>query len=73
MSRGVLAIFGDLKRDSLETIRSYTNFYDIPYITWSFLNHIDDSSGVDVDFLRSKKRQETNLKNKNKNFRLLIY
>lgn len=63
MSRGVLAIFGDLRRDSLETIKSYTNFYEIPYITWSFLNQITtatptytNDSNDKPDYLRYRNR-----------------
>jgi hypothetical protein len=38
MSRGVLAIFGPTKQTSINTLNSVTDFYSIPYITWSYLN-----------------------------------
>ena len=37
MSRGVLAIFGPTKQSSINTLNSVTDFYGIPYISWSFL------------------------------------
>ena len=37
MSRGVLAIFGPTKHTSINTLTSLTDFYNIPYISWSFL------------------------------------
>ncbi len=38
MSRGVLAIFGPTKQTSINTLNSVTDFYNIPYISWSFLD-----------------------------------
>jgi hypothetical protein len=37
MSRGVLAIFGPTKWSTLNMLTSFTDFYNIPYISWSFL------------------------------------
>jgi hypothetical protein len=37
MSRGVLAIFGPTKWSTLNLLTSFTNYYNIPYISWSFL------------------------------------
>ena len=37
MSRGVLAIFGPTKQTSIGTLNSVTDFYSIPYISWSYL------------------------------------
>jgi hypothetical protein len=38
MSRGVLAIFGPTKWSTLNILTSFTNYYNIPYISWSFLS-----------------------------------
>jgi hypothetical protein len=38
LSRGVLAIFGPTHLFSLEMLTSVTNFYQVPYISWSYLD-----------------------------------
>ena len=44
MSRGALAIFGPKKWSTINFLTSFTNFYNIPYITWSFLDNISSDS-----------------------------
>ena len=36
MSRGSLAIFGSTKLTSMETVKSMTDKYNIPFFSWSF-------------------------------------
>lgn len=36
MSRGSLAIFGSTKLGSMETVKSMTDKYNIPFFSWSF-------------------------------------
>jgi hypothetical protein len=43
MSRGVLAIFGPTQLSSLEMLTSITNFYQVPYISWSYLDRFKTS------------------------------
>ena len=43
MSRGVLAIFGSTNISSFDTVRSLTNKYNIPFLSWSFFSN-DPSS-----------------------------
>ncbi len=42
MSRGVLAIFGSTNLASFETVKSLTNKYNIPFISWSFFFQDDN-------------------------------
>lgn len=35
MERGVLAIFGGINQDSAKSIKSFVNYYNIPFITWN--------------------------------------
>lgn len=42
MSRGVLAIFGILSQSSVQTAIDLTNYYKIPFITWSHTIKISD-------------------------------
>jgi len=35
MERGVLAIFGGVSQASAKTIKSFVNYYNIPFITWN--------------------------------------
>lgn len=55
MSRGVLAIFGEITWNSLDTIKSFSNFYQVPYITWSFLNKIENAALKESNDLRKFK------------------
>jgi hypothetical protein len=36
MSRGVLALFGGLNLSSYNSIKSFVDFYNIPFFTWSY-------------------------------------
>lgn len=42
MSRGVLAIFGIFSQSSVQTVIDLTNYYHIPFITWSHTINISD-------------------------------
>lgn len=35
MERGVLAIFGGIPADSVEAIKSFVNFHNVPFIAWN--------------------------------------
>jgi hypothetical protein len=58
MSRGVLAIFGPTRWTSINTLASFTDFYNVPYISWSYLERKK----------RIKKQIKRNLGCRNKNF-----
>jgi len=38
MTRGPFVIFGTSEWSTLNTLRSFTSFYNIPYVTWSYLD-----------------------------------
>lgn len=35
MSRGILAVFGPMNQLVSNTLLTFTNFYNLPYLTWS--------------------------------------
>ena len=44
MSRGVLAVFGQATKQSIHTLKSFTNTYHLPFIIWSNPVKFDDIS-----------------------------
>jgi hypothetical protein len=38
MTRGPFVIFGTSEWSTLNTLKSFTNFYNMPYVTWSYLD-----------------------------------
>jgi hypothetical protein len=46
MERGVLAIFGGIPEESVESIKSFVNFHHVPFIAWN--NPPYESEGADV-------------------------
>lgn len=44
MSRGVLAIFGDINQSTVQTLTDLSDYYHIPYITWSRTMFIPNSN-----------------------------
>ena len=55
MSRGVLAIFGSTSFSSMDMVKSMTNKYSIPYITWSHF------MGSPHDIMRTKVFEQRSL------------
>ena len=46
LAKGVLAIFGPTHLSSLDVLNSITNFYHVPYISWTFLDRYIEPSGM---------------------------
>ena len=65
MSRGVLAVFGETSKQSYQTLKTFTNSYNLPFITWSKaveseedLESLSDNA-IDDDFLGKIPHKET--------------
>jgi Receptor family ligand binding region len=61
MSRGVLGVFGQVSRESFDSMKSFSNTHHLPFITWSNLIESSDSPEVFYDkeaYLESLKQTE---------------
>ena len=76
--RGVLAVFGQLTKKSFHIIKSFTNSYSLPFITWSKPIEPDESRVLRLkeDRMTNENVQEShfseNNHEKNKNFQLFL-
>ena len=79
MSRGVLAVFGQVNKESFQAIKLFSNSYNLPFFTWSapilsdesiglHLEDINESSGIDEE---TEEKTNNNV-NYNKNFQLFL-
>ncbi len=70
MSRGVLAIFGSTSYSSMETVKSITNKYNIPFFSWSHLYRLRKGPDSMHQTIATKslifKRESTNFVPNNK-------
>lgn len=57
MERGVLAIFAEASVQSSESLRSFVNYYNIPFFTWSYPDTKEN------DFFDKKSDSENDLNN----------
>ena len=77
MERGVLALFGETSMFTTDSIKSFVNYYNIPFYTWSYPNlntettkdeYLTDVNSDDQSF--ESESQTTNTKQINKNKRI---
>jgi hypothetical protein len=54
MTRGPFAIFGTSEWSTLNTLKSFTNFYNVPYVSWSYLDRKPFYSMNQIKSLNSK-------------------
>jgi hypothetical protein len=55
ISRGVVAIFGPTNLATLDMLNSLTNFYNIPFISWSYLDRVKLESQQSIINTKSTK------------------
>jgi hypothetical protein len=71
MSRGILAVFGQVNKETFHTIKLFTNSYNLPLITWSEpVESDDDSSALNSkESTNVEQNQETEKNSNNHDFK----